>query len=90
MKMIKFYLTWLVYLWAVQDDKFLYTMARNKGMRAVKVSHEFKLTGSDFVITYDPRHPPQPRPWLTWAEYKAAWHPVTGTRANKEKEESAK
>lgn len=71
MKYIRFYFRWLVYLLAVEEEKTLYVLAQAKGMRCVGWRNG--------IAKYDRSRPPQKRSWLTWAEYRAMWHPVHGT-----------
>lgn len=72
---LKFHCSWLVYLYAIRDDKLLHALAHLRGRRCVSVT--FRLF--HYVACFDLSRPPQDRNWLTWPEYRARWHPIHGT-----------
>lgn len=67
---VKFYIKWLFYLWATQDEKLLYSLAQSKGYYC-----EGYRNG---IAKYDTRKPPQEKSWITYSEYKDRWNPVNG------------
>ena len=75
MKWIKYYLKWITYYNATQDERIEYASAQLKGCKCEGVRH-----GTTGVYSkYDQGKPPQERGFLNYKEFKAKWHPITGT-----------
>lgn len=70
-KWLKFYWTWLMYCWAVQETKSLYYTSHARGYYCEGIRNG--------IAKYDVTKPLPKKSWMDFKEYKKRWHPTKGT-----------
>ena len=82
LKIIWFYIEWIFYFSITMEERTKYYSGQTKGMKCTEIKNDMFGT----TITYDPNSKPSKPDYLTFKEFKAGYHPITGFVVKAKKE----